>query len=330
MVKTVEGTFELDDGASLYTKSWFPEENESKLRARMVMIHGFNDHVDRYYGLFPYLAARGIAVHGLDQRGWGRSVRTSADRGRTGPTARVLADMAAFIRSVLSLSSPVPVPVFVLGHSMGGGQVLTLASTPSYSSLVRQLRGLILESPFLGFAPELQPSRLTIVSGRLASHLLPHFQLHRPIPPEDVTRDVAVQQSIRDDPLMHEHGTLEGLAGMLDRTDALASGKLALERGVVRSLFMAHGDADKVTSFERSREWFDRECGSGGGSVAVQGERKVPDATFKNYKGFAHQLHADPGKEEFYEDVANWILQRCDDDNSASAGKGEGKVQPHL
>jgi acylglycerol lipase len=79
----------------------------------MIIIHGFNDHVNRYYDFFPYLAERGIAVYGMDQRGWGRSVKTHADKGKTGPTARVLADMAAFIRTQL----PSEVPVFVLGHS---------------------------------------------------------------------------------------------------------------------------------------------------------------------------------------------------------------------
>lgn len=183
---------------------------------------------------------------------------------------------------------------------MGGGQVLTLASTPEYEGLIAQIRGWILESPFIGFAPELQPSWLTVASGRLASRVLPHFKLHRPIPPEDVTRDAEVQASIRDDDLMHDYGTLEGLAGMLDRTDGLSGGRLALS-GSVKSLFLVHGDADKATSFDRSREWFERNRAG------------VPDASFKNYVGFAHMLHADPGKEEFYEDVAAWILERAGD-----------------
>lgn len=79
----------------------------------MVMFHGFSDHIDRYYGFFPHLAERGIAVYGLDQRGWGRSVTKHSEKGKTGPTTRVLADMAAFIRTQL----PSDVPVFVLGHS---------------------------------------------------------------------------------------------------------------------------------------------------------------------------------------------------------------------
>ncbi|GAW16804.1 hypothetical protein ANO14919_062430 [Xylariales sp. No.14919] len=289
MVQVTESTFDID-GASLFTKTWLPD---GPIKAKMIMFHGFSDHIDRYYGFFPYLAEHGIAVYGLDQRGWGRSVKKDSDKGKSGPTARVLADMAAFIRTQL----PSDVPVFVLGHSMGGGQVLTLCSTPEYEDLIKQIRGWVLESPFVGFAPELQPSWLTVASGRLASHVVPHFRLYRPIPPEDLTRDPEVQASIRADDLMHDYGTLEGLAAMLDRTEGLSSGKFILS-GNVKSLFMVHGTADKSTSFEKSKEWFARN------------EAKIPDARFKAFEGFAHQVHADLGKEEFYEDVANWILER--------------------
>ncbi|GAP90793.2 putative alpha beta hydrolase [Rosellinia necatrix] len=289
MVQIIEGTLDID-GASLFTKTWLPE---GPAKAKMIMFHGFSDHVDRYYGFFPHLAERGIAVYGLDQRGWGRSASKHSDKGKTGPTSRVLADMAAFIRTQL----PSDVPVFVCGHSMGGGQVLTFASTRLYDDLTAQVRGWILESPFVGFAPELQPSGLLVASGRLAARVLPHFKMYRPIPPEDVVRDPAVQASLRADPLAHDYGTLEGLAGMLDRTEGLASGALALSPAV-RALFMAHGTADRATSFDRSREWFDRN------------RDRIPDARFKAFDGFAHQLHADPGKEEFYEDVAAWILER--------------------
>ncbi|EAQ86510.1 hypothetical protein CHGG_07763 [Chaetomium globosum CBS 148.51] len=87
-----EGTLEVK-GDSLYTKSWVPE---GPIKAKLIFIHGFSDHLGRYGAFFSALAARGIAVHGLDQRGWGRSVKKPADMGLTGPTTQVLADMAAF------------------------------------------------------------------------------------------------------------------------------------------------------------------------------------------------------------------------------------------
>lgn len=261
-------------------------------KAKLIMIHGFSDHMGRYYDLFPTLARAGIAVYGLDQRGWGRSVTKPAQRGLTGPTSQVLADIAAFIRSQL----PSEVPVFVLGHSMGGGQVLTLASEPQYEDLIKQVRGWILESPFIGFSAEEEPSWLTVFSGRLAGRLMPHFHLHRPIAPEKISRDPEVVASIKQDDLMHDTGTLEGLAGLLDRTGALGKGDAKLSKNV-KSLVLMHGDADRVCSFDKSKEWF--------------GKQSIEDGEFRVYEGFYHQLHSDPGRERFYAEVRDWILERA-------------------
>ncbi|EEY23236.1 hydrolase [Verticillium alfalfae VaMs.102] len=275
MATETEGTFTID-GKELYTKTWTPQ---GPVKAKLVFVHGFSDHVNRYYGLFPSLAARGIQVHGFDQRGWGRSVRVPADKGLTGPTAQVIADVAAFTRSVLA-AEPSTVPVFVMGNSMGGGQVATLASHPAYEDLVGSIRGFVLEAPFIAFPAGEAPSAIKTFLGKLAS------------------RGPEVVKSVREDPLCHDTGTLEGLAGLLERTDALASGRVRLGRQV-RSLFLAHGTGDKTTSWEASRKWFD-----------AQG---LQDGRYKEYEGCYHQLHADLCKDEFYSDVGDWILERTED-----------------
>ena len=95
---------------------------------------------------------------------------------------------------------------------------------------------------------------------------------------------------------------------MLDRTEVLSKGKSRL-LPQVRSLVLMHGDADLVCSFDKSKAWFDRQS--------------LEDGTFKRYEGFYHQLHADPGKEAFYQDVVDWILARCD---KAPAGAPEAKL----
>jgi len=35
-----------------------------------MFVHNFNDHIGRYWELFPTLASRGIAVYAFDQQGW--------------------------------------------------------------------------------------------------------------------------------------------------------------------------------------------------------------------------------------------------------------------
>ncbi|KAK0635271.1 Alpha/Beta hydrolase protein [Bombardia bombarda] len=296
MTTQVEGTLNIG-GKSLYTKTWLPE---GAPKAKVVFVHGFSDHVNRYHNLFSSLAARGIAVFGFDQCGWGRSVNTPAERGLTGGTPRVMADLAAVIKTQLP-TSPADPPVFVLGHSMGGGQALTLASDPAYDdSVTRHVRGWLLESPFIGFAPELKPGALTVLVGRLVGKVLPRRQLVNRIPPEHLSRDPAVVKSLAEDELMHNTGTLEGISGMLDRTNALSSGAVRPRGDAVRSVWIGHGTEDKATSFEVSKRYFEEFLG------------KVEDRGFKVYEGWFHQLHADGEcSEEFFRDVGDWILKRC-------------------
>lgn len=272
-------------------------------------MHGFSDHVGRYYGFFPHLAGAGIAVYAFDQRGWGQSVARPADRGHSGPTSQVLSDIAAFITEVAVPAEPAGAPLFVMGHSMGGGEVLALASTPEYEeTVVSRVRGWVLEAPFIDFPPAARPGALKVFAGRLAGRVLPRMKLANPIPPEDLTRDPAVVQSLRDDELCHDTGTLEGLAGLLDRTAELSAGRYRLSSRV-RSLWLGHGDMDKATCFDASKAWFDR-------------QEQIPDREFRKYDGAFHQLHADTDRDAFYADVEKWILARCDDGSVKAAAEG--------
>lgn len=166
-----------------------------------------------------------------------------------------------------------------MGHSMGGGEILTLASDPLYADLPPQIRGWLLESPFIDFTPESKPAALKVFLGRLAGRLLPNRPMYNPIPPEHVTRDPEVVKSINEDALIHGTGTLEGLAGMLDRTAALCGGKAKLNKGV-DSIWLGHGTEDKGTSYAASKKWFEEQL-------------HIEDKEFKTYDGWAHQLHAD-------------------------------------
>ncbi|RAL15811.1 acylglycerol lipase [Aspergillus homomorphus CBS 101889] len=296
-VTTTEGNFRLPDGAEVYQKTWSPS---TPPLAKLVHFHGFSDHINNYFDLFPALARQGIRCTGIDQRGWGRSVHTKADRGNTGPTAVILADMAAVIQAQQNTAPDVP--VFISGHSMGGGLVATLASTPEYQPLVASLRGILLEAPYIGLTPEQTPGSLVVMAGRLAGRLLPHFQLTQKLMIENLVRDPTVQTQIKNDPLNHMTGTLEMFANMLDRAAALTAGKLVLSEGV-QSVFVAHGTGDRCTSHDLSQRWFDQQTG------------RVPprQKQFKSYPGWSHIMHADlpENRQVFANDVAAWILEKA-------------------
>ncbi|EWZ00761.1 hypothetical protein FOYG_00546 [Fusarium oxysporum NRRL 32931] len=296
MSTETEGTFEVAN-TSLYTKTWTPE---GPVKAKLVHVHGFSDHVNWYNDVYRILASHGIQVFGFDQRGWGRSVKQPSDKGNTGPTSRVIADIAAFIESKL----PSDAPVFVLGHSMGGGEVITLAADPQYAKLVSQVRGWLLEAPFIGFAPEEVPSAFKIFAGRLACKILPRFQLKHVLDVANLTRRPEVAKGFKEDPLCHDTGTLEGLASLLDRTGALQSGFVKLGKEV-RSLWLGHGDHDKACSYQAAIDFAQKQ--------------DIEDKTIKTYVGGYHALHVDLCQEEYAKDITDWILERSQDQKPIEA-----------
>ena len=282
-------------------------------------MHGFSDHINRYYELFPSLAARGIVVYGFDQRGWGRSVRGRADWGVTGPTSLVMADLARFLEAKIA-EEPVDAPMFVMGHSMGGAEVLTLASEGAehddsatrikHRELIGKVRGWLLESAFLDFYPGQGPHRLTVLAGRLAAKVLPRYKVLNVVPEELFSRDPDVVRSIREDSLCHKTGTLEGVAGLLDRSAKLRDGRVRLvgtgTANGVRSMIMFHGTDDQTSSFAAAKHWWDTYA------------QDVPDGEFRAIEGAYHQLHAEFGRDEFYRTVGNWILARAGTEETAT------------
>ena len=235
--------------------------------ARLTLLFSGN----AYYEFFPTLADRGIEVLGFDQRGWGRtcSALPPSNKGNTGSTVQVLSDISEIISSQL----PSSIPLFLMGHSMGGGSTLTYAAHYPSSEL-SQIRGFLAESPFIGLDPAAQPSWLKVFVGRLASMVVPRKQLFEKLNTKLLSREIAVQQDVENDALCHNIGSLECFGGMLDRAADLETGRAKVEQGI-KSLWIGHGTSDFVTSQPASKKWFEG-CG-------------VEDKEYKEYDGWYHK-----------------------------------------
>ena len=295
-VETEEGWLTTPDGYKLYTKTWKPSD---ALKARLVFLHGFSDHCNWYPELFPALAHHGIKVYSFDQRGWGRSVHESKQRGSTGPNEQVMMDITTFIKSLPE--SEREVPMFLMGHSNGGGMAMYYAATGP-RDVVGSIRGFLLESPLIAMPPSARPWKSTVVLGKLASKILPHQPLLRKLDPNTMSRDPEVCKAWSDDPLNHDTATLEALAAILDRTGALNEGRAVVKEGLGEGgktrLWIGHGTVDGACDFEACRKWYK--------------DLNLDDKEFRAYEGWYHKLHSEPGEDKvtFASDVANWVLDR--------------------
>ncbi|KAJ5544643.1 hypothetical protein N7461_006947 [Penicillium sp. DV-2018c] len=264
-MNTEEGVHNLPDGSELYTKTW---KTSGSPRAILAFIHGFSDHCNAYGELFPTLASAGIEVRSFDQRGWGRSVKQPHDRGNTGPTSQVLADMHSFLQTLPSQSAP----LFLMGHSMGGGQTLNYIFHP--------------DSPY----NKDKTSR-------------PGFAGYTPLEATLLSRDEAVCRDFVADTLCHDMGTFEGLAGMLDRGIWLEGMFGGSAGGWVESelpFWFGHGTGDRITAFSATKVFVEGLKAKGG------------DVQFCAYENAYHKLHAELPEttEKFFADVKTWVLER--------------------
>ena len=192
----------------------------------------------------------------------------------------MLQDISSLLESLIPIAVSQPVPLFLMGHSMGGAEVLQYAARGP-PEIRKQIRGFVLESPYLALHPSAQPSRVIVVAGKLASKLLPRRQMVQKLDAKWLSRDEDVRRDWVEDQLCHDTGTLEGLAGMLERADELDRDVVVLkdeEKGGDVRIWVGHGSEDHVTSFDTSKRWFER--------------LGVKDKEYRIYEGWYHKCES--------------------------------------
>ena len=274
-----EETFNTADGRHLFERAWLPAGRPG---AAVVIVHGYAEHSGRYGHVAERLVGSGHAVYAFDLRGHGRS---------DGPRAlvRALDEHVADLRSFLArVQQRAPqVPLFVLGHSMGGTIValFLLSDQQAVHGAILSGAGLKLRG---GPARILQA--LLSVLGRLAPNL-PLGQLKS----EEISRDAAVVSSYDGDPLVYRGRMPAGTASALIRAvrgirDSMAS--------ITVPLLLLHGGADRLTEPDGSRDLYQR-----------AGSR---DRTLKVYEGLYHEVFNEPEKERVLDDLVGWLNQRTE------------------
>ncbi len=268
-----EATFAGADGTMLYCQSWKPD---SEPRATLAIVHGHAEHSGRYMNVVNCLVPAGYAVYGFDLRGSGRS---PGQRAYINFWSEYREDVRAFLRMVAT-SEPNR-PLFLYGHSLGG--LIVLEYVLHYPE---GLAGVILSAPAVGKIG--LPPVLFLLS-RIMSRIYPRFSLNAGLDVTALSRDPAVVQAYRDDPLVHPLGTARlGTEVVAAREYAVThAGELRLP------LLLIYGSADRITAPEGCRAFYE--------SVAC------PDKTRLEYPGGYHESHNDIAYKQVMTDLELWL-----------------------
>jgi alpha-beta hydrolase superfamily lysophospholipase len=268
------------DGVDLPVYRWAASGTP---RATVALVHGLAEHAGRYAKLAQRLNAAGIGLVAIDLRGHGRApgARTWVER---------FDDYLADTEALIDNAAHDGVPLFLMGHSMGGG-IAALYAIERLGDKAHPLRGLILSSPALTAGRDVP--RWMIALSRLISRVWPHFPAMK-IDASLLSRDPGIVNANRNDPLVH-HGSIPARTGaqILEAMERIKRGRDRLRL----PLLVWHGTADKLTEPDGSRDF-----GAHAGS---------PDKTLTLYEGSYHETMNDLEREQVISALIAWILARA-------------------
>ena len=226
------------DGLPLHRHHW-PCEGA---RGHVLVVHGLGEHGGRYAALAQDLVAAGHAVSAYDHRGHGRS---GGARGVIARADSLCDDLALVIDTLQAEGHP---PTVLLGHSMGGLLAArfvaeTLVARPA--GWKRELPRLVLSSPALDAGLKGAQRALLALMGTL----LPSVAVGNGLQPEWISRDPAVVQAYRADPLVHDRITARLARFLIEGAAAVRAAAL----GWRLQTLLLWGGGDRIVSPEGAR-----------------------------------------------------------------------------
>lgn len=263
------------DGLQLRKRSWI-SQNE---KAKVILVHGYAEHVDRYNYLGHELNHHGISLLGFDQRGHGKS---EGSRAYINKFSDYTDDLAIFHDEVSSSSN---VPIFIYGHSLGG-----LIVTKYVTDYQPQCQGILLSAAALKVNEDISPI-LQKMSGILGK-LLPRMKTIK-LDSSFISRDQNVVKQYNEDPMIYSEGIPSRTgAEMLSATKSIRDSAVNFSLPVL----IMHGGADQLTDPSASKTFFER-CSSA-------------DKELQIYDGLYHEIMNEPERDEVIANFRTWIVNR--------------------
>lgn len=277
-----EGTILDKKGRKIKTFTWRPRDD---VRGLVFLSHGYAEHLVPYYSeLAEAGRERGLLVFGLDHVGHGESEGERV----------MVRDMEEFTGPVIQLCREVAdswpgLPLFLIGHSMGGLVTLLASLAPDCP----RLQGMVLMGPLIKPDPA-TASRIQIFLAKVASKVLPSLQIGS-LETDLVTSDPDQRERINNDEL-HHHG---GVKAMLGHTLLQAMSSLEQNFALVTTPYlMILGAEDKICNIQGSKE-FHRMSGS-------------EDKTYSEISDGYHHLFIEKEaiRKKTFTESWDWIVKR--------------------
>jgi alpha-beta hydrolase superfamily lysophospholipase len=260
------------EGLRLFAAEW-PVKNP---KAVIALVHGQGEHIGRYAQLANWFNRHDVALLGFDQQGYGRS---EGKRGHAKNLDVLLDDIGQLLEETRRRYPGVP--LFLYGHSMGGGLVLNYVTRRD-----PLLAGLVATAPWIRLAFEAPAFK--VIAGKFLKKFMPALTLPTGLAANFLSHDEAVVQAYKNDSLVHDQLSAAAGIALLDAAQWLDkySGVFSIP------VLLMHGGADKITSAAATKAFFGRVAG---------------EVSHREWSGLYHEIHNEPEKEEVFAFILAWM-----------------------
>jgi alpha-beta hydrolase superfamily lysophospholipase len=251
------------------------ESPGEKTRAVIILVHGLGEHIQRYKYWAELFKKEGIGFLGVDLPGHGRS------QGRRGYiNSYSLTDEMLDILLTSSQRTFPGCPVYIYGHSLGGGIVLDylLRKNP-------KIKGAIVTSPWLRLT--LQPPKSKLLLASVMKNLIPGLVQPSGLNVNHISHDPEIVDKYVKDPFVH------GKISVSLFSSAMKAAGYSIKHASDLKIptLLLHGNEDQITSPAASKEFAEK-------STKVE---------LKIWEGGYHELHNELFKDEVFIYILNWM-----------------------
>jgi lysophospholipase len=238
-------------------------------RGVMVMVHGAAEHHGRYRWLIEMWRSIGLHVIMGDLPGQGLTTRR---RGHIVSFDEYIETVETWIKEAQKYD----LPIFLLGHSMGG-----LAVIRTLQEKQLPVWGVILSSPALGLIQS-PPAYMELLSKSL-NKLLPSMLFDSHLSVEKVTRNPEIRESDKNDSL---YVTKVSVRWYREFINAMNQAFKNIEKIPDIPILLMQAGEDKVVEKNIVRQWFD--------------ELDVCEKIYKEWPQLYHEIFNEPEQDEVF------------------------------
>lgn len=255
-------------------------EAEGEAKAVIVMVHGAMEHHRRYGWLIEMWRLSGFHVIMGDLPGQGMTTRSR--RGHIDSFDEYIIEVKDWVQAAYQYE----LPVFLLGHSMGGLISIRLLQLEKLN-----VAGVILSSPCLGLVHT--PSKFLNTLSYGLNLIYPSLRMNSGLTIDMATRNIDVQEADMNDTL---YVTKVSIRWYRELALAMKEAFNDLEHLEDLPMLLMQAGDDKIVQKEAVKEWFNH--------------APLSEKRFKEWPKCYHEIFNEPEREEVFEYAKDFVISQ--------------------